>query len=105
MAKDFLVGVGIGLVGGAAFKAAVGGSIRRIDNLGKKIEAPTWVLSMSTARTAAGLYGACPTYRGSRPNDDHDDDCSAPGRFMVCQRNDSAVQHPWVRHGGPSVGA
>ena len=37
MAKDFLIGVGIGLVGGAAFKSAVGGSIRRIDALGREI--------------------------------------------------------------------
>ena len=31
MAKDLFLGVGIGVVGAAAFKATVGGSIRRID--------------------------------------------------------------------------
>ena len=37
MAKDLFLGVGIGVVGAAAFKAAVGGSIRRIDQLGGEI--------------------------------------------------------------------
>ena len=38
MAKDFLIGVGLSLVGQAAFKSAIGGSVRRIDQLGKGIQ-------------------------------------------------------------------
>lgn len=38
MAKDFLIGVGIGLVGQTAFRSAIGGSIRCIDHLGKEIK-------------------------------------------------------------------
>ena len=38
MAKDFLIGVGLNLVGQAAFKSAIGGSVRRIDQLGKGIQ-------------------------------------------------------------------
>ena len=47
--KDFLVGVGIGLVGGSTFAGAVGGSIRRIDHLGKEIDR----LQASAARARA----------------------------------------------------
>ena len=66
-------------------------------------QASTWVLSMSTARTVTGLYGACPTYGGSRPNDDHDDDCSVPGRLSVraaaCMRSSPLASSSMSRHG------
>ena len=47
--KDFLVGVGIGLLGQTTFAAGVGASIRRIDQLGKEIDH----LQTSAARARA----------------------------------------------------
>ena len=52
-------------------------------------QASTWMLSMSSARTAAGPIMGLPHIE-ARPSGDHDGDFAAPGRLVVCHRNDSA---------------
>ena len=64
MPRDFLIGAGIVLAGRTAFEAAVGGSIRQIDSLGKEIEQLN--ARAKRIRAVQALTSAMPAAKGGK---------------------------------------